>query len=436
MDKKADPLSQIRINSPCHADWDSMNGNERVRFCDHCQLSVHHLSGMTQKEVFKLILRSQGRLCVRYKQSPDGGIQTASLLPARLHQIKRRASRIAAGAFTAALSLSSTAAAAAQPGSSSRALAVNSIRIEALSETTRSRVLTDWGATITGHVVDPQGAAVAGSLVTLTNEQTGLEQTTTSGGEGEFSFQMLEAGTYMLKVEQAGFKTALINIVLNDGYEHTMTVSLDIGSYVTGLVVVTVPSSPLVKAAMDNDMAALKELLEAGADVNAMDENYNLSALMVAVAQGNLEIVQALLWAGAEVNARGSSGQTALMNVSERTSVEVVKALLAAGAEIDAQDDEGDTALIALAAMSNVEALKALLFAGASANTKNNKGETALIVAAGRDIIENVKALIDGGANVYERDEEGETVLTRARQNKNRQMIKLLRTYGAIEYPR
>lgn len=439
MAEQTDLLQHLNVTSACRAAWDGMTGNEQVRFCSHCHLNVHNLSEMTPKEVLRLVIRSRGRLCVRYRRSTDGVIETASLLPAKLYQIKRRATRIAAGAFTAALSLSSTAA-MAQTNSSSRRLSVSGVEMAALKGMPRSTVLESQGSTITGRILDPQGAAIAGSKVTLTNEQTGIEQTATTDEEGAFRFQMLEAGSYTLKVEQVGFKTALIErVVLNGDDEQTITANLEIGDYegaTMGVVDIVEPSLPLVKAAFDNDMAALKELIDAGADVNAMDELYQASPLMMAVAGGNLEMVQLLLWAGAEVNARNSSGETPLMYLSERSTYEVAKALLTAGAKIDLQDKDGETALITIAALNNGDVVQALIDAGAAVNMKNNKGETALILAASEDVVENVKTLIRAGADLYERDAEGRTALTRARENKSTSVVKLLRMYGAVEYLR
>ena len=31
-------LDQIQVDSPCNAEWDSMTGNDQIRFCDHCNL--------------------------------------------------------------------------------------------------------------------------------------------------------------------------------------------------------------------------------------------------------------------------------------------------------------------------------------------------------------------------------------------------------------
>src|SRR5215210_513120 len=103
-------LDRITIPSPCSADWDEMTGNERVRFCLHCSKHVNNLSEMTRKKALELVARSKGQLCVRYYRPPSGPVQTVG--PQRqLYQIKRRASRLAAGAFTAALTLCSSVAA-------------------------------------------------------------------------------------------------------------------------------------------------------------------------------------------------------------------------------------------------------------------------------------------------------------------------------------
>ncbi len=44
-------VDQISIASPCKADWNSMSGNDEVRFCEHCNLSVHNLSALTRKQI-------------------------------------------------------------------------------------------------------------------------------------------------------------------------------------------------------------------------------------------------------------------------------------------------------------------------------------------------------------------------------------------------
>src|SRR4030095_4407973 len=101
-------LDQIQIASPCNAEWDSMTGNDQIRFCDHCNFKVHNLSAMTRQKALRLVADSRGRLCVRFISGPDG--RPLTQMPAKLHTIGRRASRLVAGAFTAALTVSSAVA--------------------------------------------------------------------------------------------------------------------------------------------------------------------------------------------------------------------------------------------------------------------------------------------------------------------------------------
>src|ERR1051325_3406526 len=76
MAKFTNRLDSVRIASPCPADWDSMYGNERVRFCGQCQLHVYNLSDMSKAEAEQLIGQTEGRLCVRYYKRRDGSIIT------------------------------------------------------------------------------------------------------------------------------------------------------------------------------------------------------------------------------------------------------------------------------------------------------------------------------------------------------------------------
>jgi len=66
--------------------------------------------------------------------------------------------------------------------------------------------------------------------------------------------------------------------------------------------------------------------------------------LLKAAGDGQKEMVKALLEAGAEVNARDNDGWTALHVAAGRGRTEVVKALLEAGADVNATDGGGWTA--------------------------------------------------------------------------------------------
>ncbi len=88
------PLDNIRIASPCRSDWNEMYGNERRRFCSDCKLNVYNLSGMTRGEAESLLMKSEGRLCVRFFRRKDGTVLTKDC-PVGWNAIKKRVSRTA-----------------------------------------------------------------------------------------------------------------------------------------------------------------------------------------------------------------------------------------------------------------------------------------------------------------------------------------------------
>ena len=96
-------LNNVRVAAPCPADWDSMYGNERVRFCEQCQLNVYNLSEMSRAEAEELIGRAEGRLCVRYYKRKDGSILTQNC-PVGLRGLRRKLSRVATAIGSSVLS--------------------------------------------------------------------------------------------------------------------------------------------------------------------------------------------------------------------------------------------------------------------------------------------------------------------------------------------
>src|SRR5262249_9981935 len=82
-------------------------------------------------------------------------------------------------------------------------------------------------ATLTGNVTDPQGAVVAGALVTITNDALGIRRQTTTNGEGSYTVAQLPPSVYSVKVEASEFAVAEItNLVLQVGQQATHNVSL------------------------------------------------------------------------------------------------------------------------------------------------------------------------------------------------------------------
>jgi hypothetical protein len=104
MSKYESPLNNLKIASPCSADWNRMDGDDRKRFCGDCKLNVYNLSGMTRYDAEHLLRMSEGRLCVRYFQRPDGTILTQDC-PVGWANVKQRVSIFAAAAFSLIISL-------------------------------------------------------------------------------------------------------------------------------------------------------------------------------------------------------------------------------------------------------------------------------------------------------------------------------------------
>ena len=102
-----------------------------------------------------------------------------------------------------------------------------------------------WGqrtsGSITGQVTDASGAAVPNATVTLINKSLGTNRTITSNGQGEYTFDDVQIGTYEVDVASTGFRTfAATGVVVNvatatrtdarlaaGGANETVTVSAD-----------------------------------------------------------------------------------------------------------------------------------------------------------------------------------------------------------------
>ena len=77
------PLKQVRVGTPCDADWEGMAGTEKVRFCGGCRKSVYNLSAMTRAEAEQTLARPDGMPCVRFHHDAIGAPLTREARPER-----------------------------------------------------------------------------------------------------------------------------------------------------------------------------------------------------------------------------------------------------------------------------------------------------------------------------------------------------------------
>ena len=134
-------------------------------------------------------------------------------------------------------------------------------------------------------------------------------------------------------------------------------------------------TTALHRAAWANDAAAVRRLLKSGAPVDAVNR-YGVSALSLAAANGNADIVAQLLAAGADLPGADRAlpdGQTVLMLAARTGSEPVVRLLLGRGAQVDAREARtGTTALVWAIIDDHADVVRALLKAGASANARSS----------------------------------------------------------------
>ena len=96
---------------------------------------------------------------------------------------------------------------------------------------------------------------------------------------------------------------------------------------------------PLILAVLGDNIQITKILIQAGADIKAIDPRLGNTALGWACGIGNVALARLLLDKGSPVDWRNSMGITPLMGAAMAGKPELVKLLIARGANVRARDD-------------------------------------------------------------------------------------------------
>jgi ankyrin repeat protein len=171
-----------------------------------------------------------------------------------------------------------------------------------------------------------------------------------------------------------------------------------------------------------NDVVQL--LLRAGAPINPKEVRV-WSPLGEAAWRRRFDVMKTLLNAGADVDAVDKHGATYLASYGF-FDIRVLKLLLAAGAKPNATDMDGCTALMHASRYGYEDAVVLLLENGALVNLKDNKGRSALMYAATGKYVDAIPDLLSHGADLLSKDVDGRTALDLARSSKNEVAIDLL----------
>lgn len=182
--------------------------------------------------------------------------------------------------------------------------------------------------------------------------------------------------------------------------------------------------TPLLEAAdcKNTDVVIAIAPLVRNVDKPDRRERRGRTALSYAAGDGNHAAVKALLQAGADVNMLDSNGETVLMwTVRQAKNPDMIPILVSAGADVNVANTKGNTAMTyaVLNSPCGPDAVRALLECGSHVNAVHN-GTTPLMLAALWDFSGlAAKVLVDAGADMFFRDSSGANPLKAAETMEN-----------------
>jgi ankyrin repeat protein len=155
--------------------------------------------------------------------------------------------------------------------------------------------------------------------------------------------------------------------------------------------------TPFMQAVERNDVRGVQRQIEAGTDVDALEANGD-APLVMAAYLGHSEIVRLLLEAGADVTAVDPGMKaTALHAAAYAGRTEAARLLIAHGIDINRQGPRnGYTALHDAIWQGHVDTARVIIEAGADLQLKTRAGETPLAFARAkhrREIAEMIERM-------------------------------------------
>jgi hypothetical protein len=479
MSKKLSPLDKINIAEPCSADWSEMRGNDSVRFCQHCQLSVNDISALTHKEAMKLVLKSKGHLCVRY--APERQNETTQTSSQHLYGITRRASRVAAGAFGAVLSLSVPAL----PQTSS-ALLDQPAQTQKQDEPIDAQTTDDEIVEVTGRVTTLVEEKPKKEIETVETQEKKTENSNPNdtakkenkaeeltpekeSGEKEESEEEKESEEESEEEEEesdeteeeeseeedsatveakqqnkieSGIVSATV-VLVNQKTRKSFTTSTDKEGYYRfvnvkpGIYTLKIEADGFEKFSRhDMTLTAgnIKEDVQLAVRIyimGAMAIVYN-SPLVEAASEGDIKKVKSLLASGVDVNSKDKNYEMTALHVAvSNNNYELAKLLLYSGADPNLRSRSGEPTLMEIDADTSIELINLLLSHGADIDAQDDYGDTALMEAASWGNPSVLRLLIEQGAKVNDQNDEGETPLTKAVSEGEVECVQALLESGA-----
>ncbi len=182
-------------------------------------------------------------------------------------------------------------------------------------------------------------------------------------------------------------------------------------------------------AAREDDLDAMKQYIEAGADINQASDG--VTVLDVASLRGNLELVTLLLDSDAQFEV--DTFHHAITGSDD--DVNIVQIFIDHGADVNGRDDSppGHSPLMYAAEHGYLEVGKLLLEHGADLEQVDDYNDTALNVAAFFGQLEFVEMLVERGAKLDVYGFGGRNAIRHAMANNHDAVVEFLRQAGSPE---
>ena len=186
-------------------------------------------------------------------------------------------------------------------------------------------------------------------------------------------------------------------------------------------------------AVANGNIGLARMLIESGSVLNAIDDvGRGVIHLAVTAQKNATDMVRFLLFHNVDVEIRDHEGKTPLHYVAAGWNEYVVFQLLENGANPNSISREGLAPLYLATKTGNSRIVRILIGHGADVNTSDNEGHTALHAAAFRGYFDVADTLIVAGADINVSDNRGDTPLHEAVRCGHEMLALLLLESGAV----
>ena len=187
-----------------------------------------------------------------------------------------------------------------------------------------------------------------------------------------------------------------------------------------------------------NNFIAFKILIKYGIDINNVHNNRKRTPLMHAAQQGRISFVKKLIEQKVDLDRQDEYGVSALMMAIKSHHYDVADILINAKCDVNLRDYgrinnryTGYNALMIATVMNSEYMIKKLVEVNANVNYENNNGKTALYITICNKNEQMITYLIDHKADVNHRDTKGNSLLTHSIIDESANICRILIKNGA-----